>query len=497
MKPFRPASELSAIPAEAVPPVTGSPGTEVRIQCTSEILDEAILASVSSVRDSLPEQHRAHFETLRQEIIDFAQAHGIPREALSKSDALREAAEKLSAPNLERLALLLERFSYLLVHHEFMKEDCTEVLEYGEEYYHLKEQYDSQVEFLKQVGILHSKKESEKTQNLSSFFRSLLPFGKKKRPEVSLPPETSKIFYITGIDGNEYPIPTLEQIAARLFERRKELETKHDQGFTKLLLVPFGMSLDALLETLKRFLFDYKQRNLDFDLDTDNPLWTWKEYQGADIGDSPDLVYYPRFFDSENHQGKTKMEILKEQAEGPWIPASAGMAGVRGGGTVMSEGGVETPGWIIHLLQPSNMEDKDTEIPKGFAPIPREGQGIPQGDENPRLPLEACKTPNEYLSILKKAKDDPNSPYFQESGMTLEDWIMAFMIHLSETGKPLDNERNPINIENISYLTGTFSPSSLCVPRVHWSYSHWRVVLAWHGSRTRHERMGARSSVIV
>ena len=49
----------------------------------STILHEAILASSSSVRDSLPEQHRAHFETLRQEIIDFAQAHGIPRESLA------------------------------------------------------------------------------------------------------------------------------------------------------------------------------------------------------------------------------------------------------------------------------------------------------------------------------------------------------------------------------------------------------------------------------
>ena len=53
---FRPTSEFfsSAAPAEA------------EVRRTSEILGEAILSSVTSVRDSLPEQHRAHFETLRQ-----------------------------------------------------------------------------------------------------------------------------------------------------------------------------------------------------------------------------------------------------------------------------------------------------------------------------------------------------------------------------------------------------------------------------------------------
>ena len=97
--------------------------------------------SVSSVRDSLPEQHRTHCETLRQEIIDFAQAHGIPRDTLAKPEALREAANKLSTPDLQQLATLLERFEHLLVHHELMKEeaDLAKAFEYVEKYYHLHE----------------------------------------------------------------------------------------------------------------------------------------------------------------------------------------------------------------------------------------------------------------------------------------------------------------------------------------------------------------------
>ncbi|KKU33021.1 MAG: hypothetical protein UX45_C0012G0062 [Candidatus Uhrbacteria bacterium GW2011_GWF2_46_218] len=200
---FRPSLESSpsAAPAEAVPPVA-DPAVGGRIHHTSEILGEAVMDSVSSVRDSLPEQYRAHFETLRQEIIDFTKAHGIPKESLGKPDLLREVTCKLSTQDLERLALLLERFEYLLKNGEPKKEDYTEALEYAEEFYNLCEQYTFQVSLLKEVGIL-------------------------------------KEGAILGIDGNTYPIPTLEQIAMRLFERRGELSTKHDQGFTKLLLVPY------------------------------------------------------------------------------------------------------------------------------------------------------------------------------------------------------------------------------------------------------------------
>src|SRR3989339_1510849 len=261
---FRPSLESSPSAASA----------KAGVRRTSEILGEAIMDSVSSVRDFLPEQHRAHFETLRQEIIDFTKAHGISRESLGKPDLLREVTGKLSTPDLERLALLLERFEHLIVKNEPWKN--TEAIEHGEKFYHIKEQYDSQVSLLEQVGIL-------------------------------------KEGAITGIDGKIYPIPTLEQIAMRLFERRETLRTKHDQGFTKLLLVPFGMSLDILQETFKQFLLDYKQSHPFFDLDTNQPLWAWEEYRGADIGDSPRLVYEVGSFEDKNHGGKTKMEILEEE----------------------------------------------------------------------------------------------------------------------------------------------------------------------------------------
>ena len=423
--------------------------TEVDVQRTSEILGEAILASSYRVRDSLPEQHREHFETLRQEIIDFAQAHNIPRESLSKPEALREAASKLSTPDLEQLANLLERFEYLLKNKEPKKEKLLEALEYAEEFYHLKKQYDLQVELLERAGILDNGA-------------------------------------ILGIDGNEYLVPTLEQIASRLFERRETLKIKHDQGFTKLLLVPFGMSLDSLRKVLKQFLLEHQKNDPSFHPDVNGPLWIWEEgYEGADIGDSPKLVYKPQSFTEEGHGGKTKMQILEEQEDNQ----------------------DSFPGWTVHLLQPSNLDKQNTETPVGFASIPRQGQGASQRDFAPRLffskrrnrpLLETNKTPHEYLSLLRKAQEHPtSSPYFQESGMTPEDWIMAFMIHLRETGRFLDDFQNPINTEGHSCLVGAFFPSFVNVPCAYWYRQAQRINFGGYTSFNHHEDIGARFSVIV
>jgi len=431
--------------SESAPSATSA---EAGVQRTSEILGEAVMDSVSSVRDSLPKEHRAHFETLRQEIIDFTKAHGISKDTLSKPDLLREVTYKLSTSDLERLANLLERFEYLLIHKE--PKEITDPLEYVEEFYQLEKQYNFQVELLEQVGIL-------------------------------------KEGAILGIDGNIYPIPTLEQIASRIFERRETLETKYDQGFTKLLLVPFGMSLDALRETFKQFLIKYKKSHSSFDLDISDPFCTWSTYQGADIGDFPALVYYPQFFAWEGHGGKTKAQMLEEQVKGRWAPASAG---------VEVEKELGTPGWTVHLLQPSNLDDQDMETPIGFSPIPRQGKGTPQGKLTSRPPLEAGQSPSEYLSILQKAREDEDSPYHGETGMTPEDWITAFMIHLSETGQPLDDYLN--GTESISYLTGAFFRwSSVDVPCIYWYCNNRQANLIWSTPRNREVNIGSRFSVVI
>ncbi|KKU31205.1 MAG: hypothetical protein UX45_C0029G0014 [Candidatus Uhrbacteria bacterium GW2011_GWF2_46_218] len=411
-----PESSPSATPAEAVPPVAGPPDTEVRAQCTSEILgEEAIMDSVSSVRDSLPEQYHAHFETLRQEIIDFTKAHGIPKESLGSPDLLREATSKLSI-----------RFEYLLKNREPKKEDYTEALEYAEEFYHLREQYDFQVKFLEQVGILEGDA-------------------------------------IVGIDGKTYPIPTLEQIASRLFEHRETLETKRDQGFTKLLLVPFGMSLRDLIGTFSFFASLYSEAHPDFKLDRYKVI----KLYGVWNTDHFQLSYFPKL--EEKHRGYFKREILDDSFQ----DLSSFL------------------GWRVHLFQPSNPSDSYSP---GFAHIPRQGKGIPQGDLVFRPPLEAGKSLNEYLSILQKARGDKDSPYHGETGLTPEDWIMAFMIHLSETGKPLDDVLS--EKESACCFSEVFS-SFETIMEGRWDQSSLQVILDHDILRDKNLQVGIRTSMII
>jgi len=400
-----------------------------------ESLSEAFL-NISSVRDILPEQHRAHFDELRGGILAFCKEFEIPVETLRNKEAFGAelTSKRIPQERMTEAVLLFARLEYLVTNKEPLKVE-SEALKEVEPLYHLKEQYTSQVSLLERVGIL-------------------------------------KEGVIVGIDGHEYPIPTLEQIASRLLECEPELHTKRDQGFTKLLLVPFGMSLDALIDTFRQFLLTYKQTHKDFDLATIEPLPIWKEgYQGADLGDSPKLVYFPQSFDKHDHQGQTKAQILEEQA---------------------SNTNFSFPGWKIHLFQSSNSSDSKSLI----SSIPREGRGYLRGEEFPRPDLETGQTPTQYLSLLQKAKDDPGSPYHGESGLTPEDWILAFMTHLAETGQPLDNYyQNDTN--NFTFLIGAFFQFFALVPVVYWINGARRVGLDRSTFVMHNKSYGVRTSVVV
>jgi len=416
-------------------PFSSSPEFSHPPHTSGESFSEAFMASGSDhARSSLPEEHRIHFDELRGSILAFCHEFSIPVETLrSKEDFGKQLTSKEIPPErMQAVSLLFTHLEYLITHKEPLKE-FLKPLEHAETFYNLTEQYTVQVKFLERVGIL-------------------------------------KDGAIIGIDGKEYLIPMLEQIASRLLEQEPKLRMKRDQGFTKLLLVPFGMSLDSLRETLKQFLLTYKKDHPTFDLHTTEPFWTWDNYVGADIGKHPKFVYLPKTF-GEDHQGQTKEEILEEQTSNPEDFFL---------------------GWRIHLFRPSNPDDKTS---RGFNAIPRQGKGKTHGKELPRKDLEANQTPGVYLSILEEAKDDLSSSYHGESGLTPEDWILAFMTHLTETGHPLDNFEN--NTDSITYLTRVFFPSSSIVPCAYWYRRHRQADLDQNNPNANDGEVGVRTSVIV
>jgi len=413
---------------------------EAGIHRPSVSFSEAFLdSSAARVRSEIPQEYQIKFDELRGGILAFCREHAIPTEALSNTEVFGAAlsSRKISTESIKKVFPLFRALEYLIAHKEPFREEFTEPLEYAEHFYHLHEQYSDQVELFEQIGILQGEA-------------------------------------ITGIDGEIYPIPTLEQVAQRLYEQRETLETKHDQGFTKLLLVPFGMSLDTLMDILKRFLVSYQQVHPEF-YPKSKELFQMVNYQGVDIGDSPKLIYYPGSFDSD-HQGKTKKQILEEQ----------------------SENFDSAPGWMIHLFQPLDIHDPHAH---GFALIPRLTKGQIHGKKILRQELEEGRNPHDYLRQLLRSQHDQTSPYYREQGMTLEDWILAFIVHLTQTGQPLDNFRS--GKDGRSYLMGAFSfshdntPLDNTVPVACWYENLQKVGLeacdpasgSWHG--------GIRTTVII
>ena len=199
----------------------------------------------------------------------------------------------------------------------------------------LPEQYESQKDILEKAGILEKFSSGE--------------------------------LGIRGIDNKIYPLPKYEDILQRIEAKGEILKTKIEQGFVKLLIVPFGMKLDDLIEKYGQLILKHhkagkllatKKKPTDPDekleLNENQPVWKWDGYNNADIEGK--LVYYPKEFSKGKHQGKTKQEILNQTKQG------------------------------FHIIL---IED----LPN----IPREGKGKTVKN---RKQLEANKTPNEYLKTL-------------------------------------------------------------------------------------------------
>ena len=275
---------------------------------------------------------------------------------------------------------------------------------------------------------------------------------------------------IKGIDGKEYPLPTQEEIAEKMEENKELVERKREQGFTRLLLVPFGLKLSDLTETYKKSILEHQAEGKLFgakkdpsdqgeelvplDLDENQPVWVWDKYQEADTNGS--LVYQPKEL-SENHQGKTKQEILGEQG-----------------------------GWRIVLLEDMpNIPRENPETKGGRTQIDVKGSSIKKyikrGEDIP--------SPAEYLKVLQQ-----DSTYKGEEGMTPEDQLMYAITHLEETDQVIDDYRGN---GRASYQVGAYFPASGNVPNAYWDRGYRQAYLGRSNPDIRYDNCGVRSAVRI
>lgn len=285
----------------------------------------------------------------------------------------------------------------------------------------LREQYENQKEILQRIGIL------EKLSNGEIGTR--------------------------GIDNKEYILPSYQGITERIIKNQEILKTKIEQGFQKLLIVPFGMKLDDLIEKYRQVILKhYKEGKLlatkkeptdpdrPLGLDQDQPLWKddqHNNYNNADIEGK--LIYYPKKF-SKNHQGKTKQEILNQTKEG------------------------------FNILLIENLPN----VPKGGR---EETSGV------------RALTPDEYLEIIQT-----KSRHQDEQGMTPEDQITYAITHLEETNQVIDDYRGN---GTASYQLGAYFFATSEVPLAYWSQNSRQACLDCFNPWNRYATAGIRTKVKV
>lgn len=307
-----------------------------------------------------------------------------------------------------------------------------EAIEALAERLHLHEQYLAQIKVLYQSGILENFPVTQE--------RSL--------PEMG----------ITGINGEQYILPAYEDILDKLKdpEKRAIIEKKTEQGFTKLLLVPFAMPLSVLITRYKQFLLKTHQESgikatdgSTLELNTQDPLYVWEDLTQCDNpGTPPDkqIEYQVTNYDGktkEQRGGKYKDELLED-------PNNA---------------------WQILLLE----DNPD---------LPAEGKG--QTIEN-RKQLGANQSPKDYLKLLQTQEQ-----YQNESGLTPEAALTNWLTYLQQEHTAVDDYRGQ---GKINWLVGNFV--SGCVPNFSWDRGYRQPHLSRDFPGYRNESYGFRPSASV
>lgn len=266
---------------------------------------------------------------------------------------------------------------------------------------------------------------------------------------------------MVGIDGMEYPIPTLDQIQ-ELFDHNKDLaERKVRQGFIQLHLTPLAMPIPILIERGKvaiqthaasAKIFRTKQSSADPDtqikVNTKSPVWVWERVR--QVLDSSRMIYYPQDYTPQGHQGMNKLEVIHNKQVCAF------------------------PGWSVGLIEPLTI-------------LPQPGQGRLIGD---RQQLDCGSSPREYLSTM-------SAPAYQgESGWTLEDFLTYFITRLELTHQVSHDRAD----DNALWLLGQYLPdlekTPNLVPVAYWSSEIGKkLYLSTHRTGNHFSMCGARTIV--
>ncbi len=238
-------------------------------------------------------------------------------------------------------------------------------------------------------------------------------------------------------EGNFYTMPTLEQVYEALQDKSELLKYKANQGFTRFLLVPIGLSYVDMYNKLGS---EYKRYQADPALGlyrTDAAKTKYNQaIQATYFSDSmkkeEDCYYYPETLsegiEPEKHKGKTKKELITSS---------------------------KLPGWEIHILP------EDTRLP-------REGMQD-TNEKGGRVPLPANIKYQEYLDIIKARMERPDGHasnntegkfVFQGENGLIPEVVVALAFQKLREDKQLLNDYYENPNDCVAILTGILTKSN-------------------------------------
>ncbi|MCX6744304.1 MAG: hypothetical protein NTX82_02155 [Candidatus Parcubacteria bacterium] len=318
----------------------------------------------------------------------------------------------------------MEREKFILPAQE--KPKLTETQERLEKLFELKKQYQEQVKALLETQVIE-----------------ILPQASEKAGKG--------ILGMYDINGKECPIPTYDEILKRIEANAELLEKKRAQGFTELLLVPFGMKLSELVDRGKDLLRQKSRNGMlqgtdgeKFPFNDINPIYYRDEFIDVDV--KGDLIYEIKKYHPLDHGGKTKAELIKENN-----------------------------GWKIMLLE--DMPDlSDLENSKEIAG---------------RKPFKLGQSAKEYLSSQRV--------YFMYEGeqfTTPEDNLTYLIVHLQNTDQVID-DINRITCLNAGSFLKKPTHAKLILPSLRWFKDTGTLFLQSERSDSINNEFAVRSTVKI
>ena len=278
---------------------------------------------------------------------------------------------------------------------------------------------------------------------------------------LTLLPKSESIGVI-GVDGEEYPMPTQEQVVELFAYSRELVGRKVPAGFDCLELTPMAMPAPALFDRLEAAIVKHGAEDkiirtrrsasdplIPVRVNAEKQVWIWDTLRQA--LDTGEVVYFPEEY-SSNHGGQTKLEVVNN---GRFCAV---------------------PGWSVGLVE-------------SYPILPQQDQGKTLGG---RRQLEIGASPRDYLRTLQ------TQAYRGETGKTLEDFLTKFLTHLDATNE-VSNDRYD---DNALWLLGQYvkyveQVKSDLVPTGWWHREFGRVRLDAHrpGNRLCTRSWGGSSTV--